>query len=151
MLRWDLFQWNLQAELWFGLVSVCGIQSSPRQSRHRSQSFYTNSPSCLAIDDLQFSECSITAWRSSATALCESRLAWGKGGELFFPHSAWRINNPTVSKSVGTIHILCKIIWIQNGHRELSKITQQGSSNKKLADEQNGDFFFFLVYQNFSF
>lgn len=131
------------------VCAACGIQSSPRQTRHRSQGFYTNSLSCLSVEDLQFSECSTTAWKSSATALCESRLKWWKGWVLCCPQSAWWINGPAVSKSVGPVHILCKIIWIQNGHRELSKITPWGSSNKKQADEQNWDFI--LVYQNFSF
>lgn len=135
--------WAVASLLWFLL---CGIQSSPRQTRHRSQSFYTNSLRWLSRDDLQFSECSTAAGKSSATALCENRLKCWKGWVLCLPQSAWRINGPAASKSVGPVHILCKIIGIQNGHRELSKITPRGSSNKKQANEQNWDFFFFFWY-----
>lgn len=72
-----------------------------------------------------------------------NRLKWWKEWVLSFPQTAWRINDPEISKSVGPVHILCKIIWIQNGHREFNKITPQGSSNRKQADEKD---WLFLKY-----
>lgn len=143
-----LLSLGLQAEqgLWPLCFGFCCVESRAVQGRpDPGQRLLHRLSQLLSIDDLQFSESSSAAWKSSATALCENRLECWKGWVLCCPQTACRINGPAASKSMGPVHILCRIILIQNGHRELSKISPRGSSNKKQANEQNLDYFVFCT------